>query len=65
MRNLLLTILILFSINVFSHEKTKEDKQKVYRTIKSQLDSKKIDVKTAQKMWLAYIHCCNKKKGAK
>lgn len=58
MKKFILITLILVSTLSFAHEKTEADKKEVYNTIKQQLDEGKIDVKTAQKMWKAYLHCC-------
>ncbi len=44
----------------FAHEKTEADKRMVYNTIQKQLDEGRIDIKTAQKMWYTYLHCCKK-----
>jgi hypothetical protein len=51
---------MLVSTLSFAHEKTKADKKAVYTVIKKQLDKGKINIKTAQKMWKAYLHCCKK-----
>ena len=60
MKKLVLICLMLVSTLSFAHEKTKADKKIVYTTIKKQLNEGKIDIKTAQKMWKAYIGCCKK-----
>ena len=60
MKKLILITLMLVSTLSFAHEKTKADKKVVYTTIKKQLNEGKIDIKTAQKMWKAYIRCCKK-----
>jgi len=62
MKRLILIGLMLISTLSFAHNKTEEDKRAVYITIKQQLDEGKIDVKTAQKMWHSYLHCCPEKK---
>jgi len=62
MKRLVLIGLMLISTLSFAHEKTKADKRIVYNTIQKQLDEGKIDIKTAQKMWKAYLHCCPKQK---
>ena len=58
MRKLLLLITLLVSTLTFAHEKTKIDKKQMYDVIQTQLDKGQIDLKTAQKMWAAYIRCC-------
>ena len=58
MKKFILITLMLVSTLSFAHEKTKADKKAVYTTIKKQLNEGKIDIKTAQKMWKAYLHCC-------
>lgn len=60
MKKLVLICLMLVSTLSFAHEKTKEDKKAVYTVIKKQLDKGKINIKTAQKMWKTYLHCCKK-----
>ena len=60
MKKFILIALMLISTLSFAHEKTKADKKVVYTTIKKQLNEGKIDIKTAQKMWKAYIRCCKK-----
>lgn len=60
MKKLVLICLMLVSTLSFAHEKTKADKKAVYTVIKKQLDKGKIDIKTAQKMWKVYLHCCKK-----
>jgi hypothetical protein len=58
MKKFILITLMLVSTLSFAHEKTKADKKAVYTTIKKQLNEGKIDIKTAQKMWKAYLYCC-------
>jgi len=58
MRKLLLLTTLLVSTLTFAHEKTELSKKQMYDVIKTQLDEGKIDVQTAQKMWAAYIRCC-------
>ena len=58
MRKLLLLITLLVSTLTFAHEKTKIDKKQMYDVIQTQLDKGQIDLKTAQKMWAAYVRCC-------
>jgi hypothetical protein len=58
MKKFILIALMLVSTLSFAHEKTKADKKAVYTTIKKQLNEGKINIKTAQKMWKAYLHCC-------
>jgi hypothetical protein len=60
MKKFILIALMLISTLSFAHERTKADKKVVYTTIKKQLNEGKIDIKTAQKMWKAYIRCCKK-----
>ena len=58
MRKLLLLTTLLVSTLTFAHEKTEISKKQMYDVIKTQLDEGKIYVQTAQKMWAAYIKCC-------
>ena len=58
MRKLLLLITLLVSTLTFAHEKTERSKKQMYNVIQKQLDKGQIDLKTAQKMWAAYIRCC-------
>ena len=58
MKKLLLLITLLVSTLTFAHEKTEMEKKQMYDVIKTQLDEGKINAKTAQKMWAAYIKCC-------
>jgi hypothetical protein len=58
MKKLLLLITFLVSTLTFAHEKNKISKKQMYDVIKTQLDEGKISVQTAQKMWAAYIKCC-------
>ena len=62
MKRLVLIGLMLISTLSFAHEKTEADKRAVYTTIQKQLNEGKIDIKTAQKMWYTYLHCCPKQK---
>jgi outer membrane protease len=62
MKNLLLVGLMLVSTLSFAHDRTREEKQKMYNTIQEQLDEGMIDIQTAQKMWSAYIKCCKTEK---
>jgi len=48
----------MFISVTYAHTKTTQEKMKVYEVIQNQLEEGKIDVKTAQKMWAAYIRCC-------
>jgi len=58
MRNILFLFAFMFISVTYAHTKTTEEKMKVYEVIQNQLEEGKIDVKTAQKMWAAYIRCC-------
>ena len=58
MRKLLLLITLLVSTLTFAHDKTNISKKQMYDVIKTQLDEGKISVQTAQKMWAAYVKCC-------
>lgn len=58
MKKLILICLMLVSTFSCAHLKTKADKKAVYTTIKQQLNDGKIGIKTAQKMWKTYLHCC-------
>jgi hypothetical protein len=58
MKKLLLLITLLVSTLTFAHEKNEISKKQMYDVIKTQLDEGKISVQTAQKMWTAYIKCC-------
>lgn len=58
MRKLLLLITLLVSTLTFAHEKKEITKKQMYDVIQTQLDKGQIDLKTAQKMWAAYIRCC-------
>jgi len=58
MRKLLLLTALLVSTLTFAHEKTEKSKKQMYTVIQKQLDKGQIDLKTAQKMWAAYIKCC-------
>jgi hypothetical protein len=58
MKKLLLLITLLVSTLTFAHEKNEILKKQMYDVIKTQLDEGKISVQTAQKMWTAYIKCC-------
>ena len=58
MKKLLLLTTLLVSTLTFAHEKTELSKKQMYDVIKTQLDEGKINVQTAQKMWAAYIRCC-------
>ena len=58
MKKLLLSTTLLVSTLTFAHEKTEIEKKQMYDVIKTQLDEGKINVQTAQKMWAAYIRCC-------
>ena len=58
MKKLLLLITLLVSTLIFAHEKNEISKKQMYDVIKTQLDEGKISVQTAQKMWTAYIKCC-------
>ena len=64
MKNLLLVGLMLVSTLSFAHDRTREEKLEMYNAIQTQLEEGKINIKTAQAMWSAYIKCCrNEKKG--
>ena len=58
MKKLLLLTTLLVSTLTFAHEKTEKSKKQMYTVIQKQLDKGQIDLKTAQKMWAAYIKCC-------
>lgn len=58
MKKLLLLITLLVSTLTFAHEKTERSKKQMYNVIQKQLDKGQIDLKTAQKMWAAYVRCC-------
>ena len=58
MKKLLLLTTLLVSTLTFAHEKNEMEKKQMYDVIKTQLDEGKIDIQTAQKMWVAYIKCC-------
>ena len=58
MRKLLLLITLLVRTLTFAHEKKEITKKQMYDVIQTQLDKGQIDLKTAQKMWAAYIRCC-------
>ena len=58
MRKLLLLTTLLVSTLTFAHEKNEISKKQMYTVIQKQLDKGQIDLKTAQKMWAAYIRCC-------
>ena len=58
MRKLLLLITLLVSTLTFAHEKNEISKKQMYDVIQAQLDEGKISVQTAQKMWAAYVKCC-------
>ena len=58
MKKLLLLITLLVSTSTFAHEKNEISKKQMYDVIKTQLDEGKISVQTAQKMWAAYVKCC-------
>ena len=60
MKKFTLIALMLVSTLSFAHSKTEADQRKMYNTIQAQLDEGTIDIKTAQKMWKAYIGCCKK-----
>lgn len=55
-------IAFLVSTLAYSHPKTQEEKKEVYEFIQKQVDENKIDLATAQKMWAAYIRCCEESK---
>jgi len=58
MRKLALLIALLVGSLSFAHETTYQEKKQMYDFIQQQLDNDIIDVKTAQKMWKAFIECC-------
>ena len=58
MKKILLLITLLVSTLTFAHEKNEISKKQMYTVIQKQLDKGQIDLKTAQKMWAAYIKCC-------
>jgi len=58
MKKLLLVAMLLGSSLTFAHDHTQEEKREVYEFIQSQLNEGKINVQTAQKMWINYIKCC-------
>ena len=58
MKKLLLLTTLLVSTLTFAHEKTERSKKQMYNVIQKQLDKGQIDLKTAQKMWAAYVRCC-------
>ncbi len=59
-RLFLVTILFLLGCltSLYGHNKTEKEKKEMYTFIQNQLDEDQIDLKTAQKMWAAYIRCC-------
>lgn len=58
MKKLLLVAMLLGSSLTFAHDHTQEEKREVYEFIQTQLKEGQITVSTAQKMWAAYIRCC-------
>ena len=58
----LILVAILFILgsltSAYSHDTSKEEDRNVFNSIKIQLDNGKISLKTAQKMWFAYVRCC-------
>ena len=58
MKKLLLLITLLVSTLTFAHDTNHIEKKQMYDVIKTQLDKGQISLKTAQKMWAAYIRCC-------
>lgn len=57
MRKLAIIALLVSSV-AYAHPKSEQEKKEVYEFIQEQLENDKIDVKTAQKMWMAYLRCC-------
>ena len=60
LRLILATILFILGslVSAHSHNNTDKDKELIYKSIKIKLDENKISLKTAQKMWFAYVRCC-------
>ena len=57
MKKLTLLALLVGSLT-YAHPTTDEGRKEVYSFIKKQLEEGKIDITTAQKMWIAYDKCC-------
>ena len=57
MRKLTLLALLVGSL-AYAHPTTEEEKKEVYNFIQKQLEEGKIDITTAQKMWISYARCC-------
>ncbi len=53
-----LLLALLSCTLAFAHDKDEVQKRQMYEVIQSQLDKGEIDIQTAQKMWKAYIKCC-------
>ena len=58
MRKLTLLALLVGSLT-YAHPTTEEGRKEVYSFIQKQLEEGKIDITTAQKMWISYARCCD------
>jgi hypothetical protein len=58
MKQLTLIVALFVSSITFAHEKSDQEKREMYNAIQLQLEADLIDLETAQKMWVAYIKCC-------
>ena len=58
MKQLMLICALLVSSITFAHEKSDQEKKQMYDAIQLQVEADLIDLETAQKLWVAYIKCC-------
>ena len=58
MKKLLVVALMLVGTLAHAHPTSTEEDKQVYNYINTLLEEGKINVKTAQSMWIAYHKCC-------
>ena len=57
MKQLLILALLVSSLT-YAHPLSEDEKKETYEFIQKQLKEGNLTVEAAQKMWLAYIRCC-------
>jgi len=58
MKQLMLICALFVSSITFAHEKSDQEKREMYNAIQLQVKANLISVEEAQKLWVAYLKCC-------
>ena len=58
MKQLMLICALFVSSITFAHEKSDQEKREMYDAIQLQVEADLITVEEAQRLWIAYLKCC-------